>query len=315
MNNISLLIDILRYSAQISIIYILLRYLPYVNLNQTQALILTTVLMILCICIERICVNFNKGLSNIIKINNDEGKCDSGCNTNSVEAFKPESKKTCRMVCESVDNNEKEKVEKIEESKEKVEKFEDSKIGLRYADRAYTDVGYDDRYGFGGMFYDEYPFYNRFRADPDEKQKKIDMVKEEIQEQRVEDRLNSTDGYKSRYQETGYKSEVLRTTDNKRRITGEIDDEIPYTDYNHLPVAAGYKSKDYEYGYNFLPPEKWYRQPPRPPICVTQQRSAVLPAYTNGAPLDVKEWHTSRRITPPDRINVAYIEDKLNGGR
>ena len=102
---------------------------------------------------------------------------------------------------------------------------------------------------------------------------------------------------------------------NRRVIEGELDDELPYSDYNHLPVAAGYKSHAYEYGYSMIPPEKWFKQPVRPPICVTEKRCPTMPSYTTGVPVDTMEWHSSRRVTQPDMISVKYVQDKLNSGR
>lgn len=94
-----------------------------------------------------------------------------------------------------------------------------------------------------------------------------------------------------------------------------IDSDMPYTDYHHLPLGDYYRSDMFEYGYSFLPPEKWYPEPPFPPVCVSEKRCPVCPAYTTGAPVDVKEWLSSSRITPPDRINTEYIKEKLNAGR
>lgn len=93
-----------------------------------------------------------------------------------------------------------------------------------------------------------------------------------------------------------------------------INDDMKYTDYNHLPMAQGYDSRNYEYGYSFLPPEKWYPQPPYPPVCVAEKECPVCPINTSGAPTDMKEWNDSRRVMPPDRINTDYI-NKLNAGR
>jgi hypothetical protein len=193
----------------------------------------------------------------------------------------------------------------------------------------YGNLGYDDRYGFGGMFYDEYPFYNRYRnndydnirntgsekgyANGSRKRREEESVRE--REEALEKKAHSLEGYAEPYQKVGSKSERDRTFDSKRRIEGTIDDELPYSDYNHLPIASGYKSHDYEYGYSFLPPEKWYPQPPRAPVCVTSSREKVCPTYAAGTPVDVKEWHSSRRVTPPDLINTDYIGEKLNSGR
>ena len=93
-----------------------------------------------------------------------------------------------------------------------------------------------------------------------------------------------------------------------------------YSDYNQLPIAEGYKSRDYEFGYSFLPPEKWYPQPPNPPVCVSEKKCPVCPVVTAGTDgnmtwTDVRDFDKSRRITPPDRINTDYIKDKLNSGR
>lgn len=100
-----------------------------------------------------------------------------------------------------------------------------------------------------------------------------------------------------------------------RGCNGVIVDEIPYTDYNHLPLADTYEPGNFEYGYSFLPPEKWYPTPPFPPLCVADKRCPVQPVYTTGTPIDVKEWNESRRITGPDNIKTSYIKEKLNSGR
>jgi hypothetical protein len=95
--------------------------------------------------------------------------------------------------------------------------------------------------------------------------------------------------------------------------------DMPYTDFYHVPVAAGYKSKAYEYGYSYIPPEKWFpeRQPLHPPVCVTDKRAKVMPSLTDGAPVDMKEWYDSTRITGPQDINTDYIAKRndRNDGR
>ena len=109
-----------------------------------------------------------------------------------------------------------------------------------------------------------------------------------------------------------YQSKVDKEGD--RYNDGVINNEYEYSDYNMLPMAEN-NSGNFEYGYSFMPPEKWYPQPPHPPVCVTNKRSDVMPVYTTGTPIDVKEWNESRRITPPDTIKTQYIKQKLNSGR
>jgi len=97
--------------------------------------------------------------------------------------------------------------------------------------------------------------------------------------------------------------------------------DMEYSDANTFPMAEGYKSRAYEYGYSFLPPEKWYPVPPHPPMCVTNQPCEVSPVFTAGAPIDakdyadVREWDLSRKILQPDNINLRFISEKLNAGK
>ena len=86
-----------------------------------------------------------------------------------------------------------------------------------------------------------------------------------------------------------------------------------YTDYNSLPVST--TLDNWENGSSYLPPAQWFPVPPHPPVCVTEKVCPVCPTFTNGTDVSLKEWNQSRRISPPDNINVQYIQDKLNSGR
>jgi hypothetical protein len=103
---------------------------------------------------------------------------------------------------------------------------------------------------------------------------------------------------------------------NGSRVSdGTLNDERAYSSFHQLPMPDNYDKDAFEYGDSFLPPEKWYPQPPIPPVCVSEKQANVCPMLTTGAPSDVKEWNSSRRITGPDNINVKYVKDKLNSGR
>lgn len=181
------------------------------------------------------------------------------------------------------------------------------------------DLRKENQFGFWDRFHQDRPSYDAIVENPEEELKearereareKTSIINEK--EQNLQ-RGKTLDGYDCPYQDTGRLSK-LNYIEKGRRISKDLDDELPYSDYNHLPVASGYRSHAYEYGYSFLPPEKWYPQPPRPPICVTEKRCPVMPMFANGAPADVKEFHSSRKILPPDLINTEYIKDHLNDG-
>ena len=100
-----------------------------------------------------------------------------------------------------------------------------------------------------------------------------------------------------------------------RSEDGTLNDEMAYNyrDYNTLYVDPNEGS--FETGYSILPPKDWFPVPPHPPVCVSEKVCPVCPVYTNGTNLDLKEWNDSRRITPPDNINVNVVREKLNSGR
>jgi hypothetical protein len=93
-----------------------------------------------------------------------------------------------------------------------------------------------------------------------------------------------------------------------------MSDEIKYYDLNSLPIE-GINSGSFEYGYSFLPPDRWFPVPAHPPICVCEKRCPVMPIPTAGLPVDLKDWNQTRRITQPDTINTSYVKEKLNSGR
>lgn len=281
--------------------YISLFFLISMKANKRTAIIASLLILLLIIFMENL---FMLSTCSVC------GDCDGGCNVCNP-------KKTTTV--ENFDNNAIENSGVVGNINNTIN---DNNINVSEENK--------DRFGFGGMFYDENPFYNRYEREKTLKDKiendRDDLIdarnremreKEQIEKTKMElnEMAESTAGWVKPYQQSGEKAYIQELSANKRRIEGNLDNELPYSDYNHLPVASGYRSHDYEYGYSFLPPEKWYPTPPRPPVCVTEKRSPVMPVYTQGTPVDAKEFHSSRRITPPDMINVDYINDKLNSGR
>lgn len=86
--------------------------------------------------------------------------------------------------------------------------------------------------------------------------------------------------------------------------------QMVYSDFNRLPPS--FVDKDFEYGYSFLPPKDWYPVPPYPPVCVSNTTCSPKPVYLDSTTMDLKEWHETQKITPPDSINTKFITDELN---
>jgi len=335
MINLQLLYQVLRYILQAIIIYLLLRYVPYIQLETGKAIIVTIILTILLIAIEYLCYWCTKPAVE----NFQSASCDS-CK---IEPFEQKPQETnnasnapkCRIVCDG--DNIKEGFEEtkpemkpeikpvMEEKKEEIPKRPDVVKQDMVRESQQESVQ-----NFGGMYYDENPYYNRFnnqdgkystdiRQDLDTRASRAREQREIVDVNRsrmaFDEQAHSTKGYDTAYQEPGAKSEKRKGLDVHKRIEGDLDSELPYGNFNMLPVAEGYKRHDYEYGYSFLPPEKWAPLWARPPVCTISKRENVCPMFTQGAPADVKEFYSSSRITGPDQISTDYINDKLNSGR
>jgi len=104
-------------------------------------------------------------------------------------------------------------------------------------------------------------------------------------------------------------AEYIGSREENDVMTNESD--YNYVDYNSLPVNLGSDDD----GDTMLPPKYWFPVPAHPPVCVTEKKCPVCPVFTEGASVDMKEWDNSRRITPPDNINVDAVRGKLNSGR
>ena len=100
-----------------------------------------------------------------------------------------------------------------------------------------------------------------------------------------------------------------------RMEDGILTNEMPYTDYNTLPIGANIDSKVDDFSYTFLPPDKWYPVPPHPPICIAEKQCPVCPVTTTGTTANLKEWNEASRVTPGDQVNTTYLNEKINSGR
>lgn len=91
--------------------------------------------------------------------------------------------------------------------------------------------------------------------------------------------------------------------------------DFSYINAHQLFIPTDYKTSKEDYGRNYIPPELWYKNNQRLnlPVCVPANgRCTVKQTMTSGYPLDVIEWHESRKITNPDGINPEYLNEKLN---
>ena len=97
----------------------------------------------------------------------------------------------------------------------------------------------------------------------------------------------------------------------------ESVNEMKYSQLNkdfHVPLGQYTTdfNNDFEYGYSYLNTNKWSVPLPKVPVCKSEKKCPVCPVTTTGYPVDLKDWNTSRKMLPPDNINIDYVKDKLN---
>jgi hypothetical protein len=96
-----------------------------------------------------------------------------------------------------------------------------------------------------------------------------------------------------------------------------VINEYDYSDFDHnfLPIARGYVSSAADYGYSYLPPERWYPTPPRNMICVTTKREPILAPLSSGEVAYLKDFNVANKITGPLGLSTEYVNDVLNSNR
>lgn len=109
---------------------------------------------------------------------------------------------------------------------------------------------------------------------------------------------------------------LLDRADKRSKYLNRNDTQYPEydndMDFHSVPVPKHHVSKDYEYGFSYIPPEKWYGTAPlRPPVCKTDSPNIVQPVYLSDV-ADLKEWNNYNKLLQPDRIDISYIQKRLN---
>jgi hypothetical protein len=332
-----MLYKLLRYTAQALAIYLIFRYLPTItnsdmgaNLSNIDILMITAIIMLIYILFENLCAIYAEP---------EKVDCNA-CSTVCKPPMMEQEREHMAIVNPPPQQVQQPQQCNIpQQQSQQSQQLQQSTLNSRAADIA-------NRYGIGpDKRVVELPTYNGYDdlaviptdyvvADevqtgsqepintqsisvPNRQEKVFVVRNDSEQRSRIERELEQK--YAELYalnQKSGFKLDLPQIERaGSRAQDGIVTDDMSYdTDYNHLPMATGYDSRDYEYGYSFLPPEKWYPTPPFPPVCIQEKQCPVCPMNTSGSPVDMKEWNNSIKILQPDNINTRFIK-KLNAGR
>jgi len=73
-------------------------------------------------------------------------------------------------------------------------------------------------------------------------------------------------------------------------------------------------NNSWENDYVLLNTDKWKVPISSPYKCKQEKECPICPSLSSGYPVNLKDFNSSRKIMPPDNINIDYIKDKLNSG-
>ena len=283
MINLNIFYNILIYILQAVLIYLLLRYTPFINMGQTTAIITTVIIMILIFVTQFIYSN----TMNQKTVSTTEGFESENCDSCSIE-------RKCKIVCEDQKNNQ--------------EVTQMSSVNIQNKSNNQSTTNQEITPSSSVNIQNQQNNENAIPTPTERIQVLENIVRNlTINPQSIKkEETNRTNNINS----TSWQIPGILSNSNL------IDDDLPYSysysDYNGIPLTAGYTSQEYEYGYSFMPPENWYPQGIRPPICLNNQPSSIYPSYTNGTPNDVKVFNSSKKITPQAETNANYINNTLN---
>jgi len=334
---------LLRYALQFIIVYLVLRYLPQINMDTCRASVTALILISLCVILEFI-------YSKMLIITEDTFEVDScnSCNSN-IEKFTepvgaseplyniaqtsnvipqipttPTTQQTIPQLQQVSKEPAMAEVLKTQQypipPRPPVQELQPSvemrplPHGIPYAEQVQQEQNF---FPGAGTTMDTKPFYlaGHDKSMDKELEKNRKYAKE--REAALEESAVSLGKMEHPYQTPGSKSEKNKPMQYDPKNDGYIVNEMDYSDYdyNFLPVARGYKSSPEDYGYSYMVPEAWFSNPPRAPLCRTTLREEVMPSLSNGEVAYLKDFHVASKITGPMEINTAYINEKLNAGR
>jgi hypothetical protein len=86
--------------------------------------------------------------------------------------------------------------------------------------------------------------------------------------------------------------------------------ELPPEMHQPLGTYDNTFTNDFDHGYTYLNTDKWSVPMRRPPVCIQEKECPVCPTFTTGTNMELKDFPMT--VNYPEKINVNYIQDKMN---
>jgi hypothetical protein len=293
---------ILQYVAQTIAIYLIFKYIPSQSINNRDIIIITIIITLFCILVENISYPSNAQKEQICSTICSNKKTENMTSLNTPQENINTTQENINTTQENINTTQ----ENINTTQENINTTQEN-INTTQENVNTTQENVNTTQEINNISID----YNKIKQQSDI------LLNNKLTELSNLHASEEDNYYSSLFPATYYK---LHVSENIERVGSRAEEDLvrsnmPYNDYNHLPISKDYVSLATDYGYSFLPPEKWYPEPPFPPVCVTEKRCPVVPLYTTGTNINLKDWDNSRRVTPPDNINTKFVKEVLNSGK
>lgn len=309
----SKLYSVLKIIAQAAVIYLFLRYLPNINMNQTDCLIVTSIIVLSYTLFDQLCIQYSSSDDNV-----DCSKCIAP-HENFSETSKPTATKVTPKTKSSKTSKSETSKSETSKTKSSNSKSSDTKstISVKSSKTTTTNTSNnsdDDSSNTSNNVPISDKCYHQL--EDCENRDGVCVISSDCHtELQANGLLNKPveKKFPSTSEKERQKKDISQNSVDNTVIgippTVKYGNSIYYDD-SVLPMTK--KASGFEDGYSFLPPQQWYPQPLRPPVCVSENKACVQPLMSGVTDwAQVKYWNESNKVTPQYELNMAKAKKVL----
>lgn len=291
--NYEMIYKLLKYVLQGGIIYLFFKFVPKDPMSDSAILLMASITIFAYAVLENVLNMFH---------NNDgvltNAQCDTKCSTKELMTSLPPTTSVPIQEHSATIAKLSELDQKLKQMEESRKVFEDQISKMSFSSNVSSNASVSSESS---------------RSNSSNNDEKVTMNTVAMNTVTMKGVTKNSDGSYMLLPEENKSAKAIgsRAVDDVMSANDELMLASNYTDFTVFPPG----NDTFVKGSSYLPPANWYPVPPRPPVCVTEKVCPVCPIYTDGANVNLQDWDSSRRLTPPDNINTDFVMGKLNSGR
>jgi hypothetical protein len=149
---------------------------------------------------------------------------------------------------------------------------------------------------------------NRNKQELELKQKQLESSKKTFTVEEVQELLNRVNNKKDEplIENYGsmYNGDPLKTYNEDATFTSQL--------LKPLGENGNGFTNEWDHDYILLNTDKWGPALNPPPVCKTEKTCPVCPNMTTGYPLMVRDFDSSRRVTPPIKADITSMNNTMS---